>query len=129
MRKILSVLAFGACAVLVAPAARAQDHVVGRTDLSARLSAAEQARQHDQAAVDRFLATPEARSAAAAVGADTSRLSAGVATLGDGELRELALRADALQGDTVAGLDNDIRTLLMIFLIVAIVILVLQAVD
>ena len=37
--------------------------------------------------------------------------------------------AEALQSDPVAGLDDDIKTLLIIFLIVAIVILVLQAVD
>jgi hypothetical protein len=39
------------------------------------------------------------------------------------------VRAQALNADPVAGLDQDIRTLLVIFLIVAIVILVLQAVD
>ena len=128
IRKTLAVMAFGA-ALLLAQTARAQDHVVGSADLNARLSAAETARQADRATVDQFLASPEARAAAAALGADATRLRAGVATLGDNELAQLALRADALQSDAVAGLDNDIRTLLIIFLIVAIVILVLQAVD
>ena len=128
IRKTLAVMAFGA-ALLLAQTARAQDHVVGSADLNARLSAAESARQADRAAVDQFLASPEAQAAAAAVGADATRLRAGAATLGDNELAELALRVDALQGDAVAGLDNDIRTLLIIFLIVAIVILVLKAVD
>jgi hypothetical protein len=128
IRKTFTVMAFGA-ALLFAQGAVAQDHVVGSSDLSARLSAAETARQADRDTVDRFLATPEAQAAASAVGADAARLRAGVATLGDSELAELALRVGAVQGDPVAGLDNDIRTLLIIFLIVAIVILVLQAVD
>jgi hypothetical protein len=128
IRKTLAVMAFGA-ALLFAQTARAQDHVVGSADLNARLSAAETARQADRATVDRFLGSSEAQAAAAAVGADATRLRAGVATLADNELAELALRVDALQFDPVAGLDNDIRTLLVIFLIVAIVILVLQAVD
>ena len=128
IRKTLAVMAFGA-ALLLAQSAQAQDHVVGSADLNARLSAAETARQADRATVDRFLGSPEAQAAAAAVGADATHLRAGVATLADNELAELALRVDALQGDAVAGLDNDIRTLLIIFLIVAIVILVLKAVD
>jgi hypothetical protein len=128
IRKTLAVMAFGA-ASLLSQTALAQDHVVGSAELSARLSAAETARQADRATVDRFLASPQARAAAAAVGADATRLRAGVATLADAELAELALRVDALQGEPVAGLDDDIKTLLIIFLIVAIVILVLQAVD
>ena len=128
IRKTLAVMAFGA-ASLLSQTALAQDHVVGSAVLDARLSAAETARQADRATVDRFLASPEARAAAAVVGADATRLRTGVATLADAELAELALRVDALQGDPVAGLDDDIKTLLIIFLIVAIVILVLQAVD
>ena len=128
IRKSLALMAFGA-ALLVAQTAPAQDHVVGSSDLTARLSAAESARQQDQAAVNDFLSTPEARTAAGAVGADTGHLRAALATLGDSELALLAARVDALQGDPVAGLDSDIRLLLMIFLIVAIVILVLKAVD
>src|SRR5262245_54727350 len=97
--------------------------------MSARLGAAEAARQRSLASVDRFLASPEAARAASSVRADVGRLRAGLGTLSDAELADLAARADALRADPVAGLDDDIRTLLIIFLIVAIVILVLQAVD
>jgi hypothetical protein len=79
--------------------------------------------------VDRVLSSPRAEAAAAAVGADLGRVRAAVATLSDEDLADVAARAAALQTDPVAALDSDIRTLLMIFLIVAIVILVLQAVD
>lgn len=126
IRKALLV-ALAAAPLLAAPAV-AGDHVVSQQDMLARLESAESARQRDLAAVDRFLSGPEAAAAAASVRADVSRLRAGLGTLGDAELAELAARVDAL-ADPVAGLDQDIRTLLIIFLIVAIVILVLQAVD
>ena len=70
-----------------------------------------------------------AQAAAATVGADLDKLRMAVPTLGDDELRDLAARAAALDSDPAAGLDSDIRMLLLIFLVVAIVILVLQAVD
>ena len=129
MRKTLALLALTAAPLLAAGQALAQDHVVTTQDLSARLGAAETARQRDLGTVDRFLGAPEAVSAAASVHADVGRLRAGLGALSDPELADLAARVDALQADPVAGLDQDIRTLLIIFLIIAIVILVLQAVD
>jgi hypothetical protein len=130
MRKSLAVLA----AALIATSAlsspvRAQEHVVAPAAAQARLADAAAQRVHQLAVVDAVLASPEAVAAAASLGQDAQRLRAAVPALGDRELRDLAARAEALQADPVAGLDNDIRQLLIIFLIVAIVILVLQAVD
>jgi hypothetical protein len=124
----LAIVALAALPLLAAGPALAQDHVVNSQDMAARLSAAQASRQHDLAAVDRFLVSPEAQAAAASVRADARRLRDGLGALSDQDLAQLAARADAL-ADPVAGLDQDIRTLLVIFLIVAIVILVLQAVD
>ena len=129
IRKTLALLAVTGALALSGGRALAQDHVVGSQDLSARLGAAEAARQRNLGAVERFLASPEAVSAASRVQADMDRVRANVGTLSDADLAELAARVDALQANPVAGLDDDIRTLLIIFLIVAIVILVLQAVD
>ncbi len=128
IRKILALLALTAVPLLAAGQALAQDHVVTTQDLSARLGAAETARQRSLGTVDRFLGSSSAVSAAASVHADMGRLRAGLGSLSDPELAGLAARVDALQADPVAGLDQDIRTLLIIFLIVAIVILVLRAV-
>ena len=129
IRKTLALLAASAALALSAGPALAQDHVAGAQDLSARLGAAESARQRSLESVGRFLASPEAVSAGARVQADLDRVRANVAALSDADLADLAARVDALQMSPVAGLDDDIRTLLIIFLIVAIVILVLQAVD
>ena len=128
IRKTFALLAVAAAPFVAAGPALAQDHVVTAQDLSARLGAAETTRQRDVGAVDRFLGSAEVASAAASVHADVGRLRAGLGSLSDPELADLAARVDALRADPVAGLDQDIRTLLIIFLIVAIVILVLQAV-
>jgi len=80
-------------------------------------------------AVDRVLASPEAAQAASSVGTDIAAVRAAVPALSDAELADLYVRAAALETDPVAGLDPDIKMLLTIFLIVAIVILVLRAVD
>jgi hypothetical protein len=128
MRKTLTVLSL-ALASLLAGQAMADDHVVSSAAAAQRLQEASAAREQGLATLDRALASPAAASAAAAVGADTSALRAALPTLSDAEIADLAARAAVLDTDPVAGLDDDIRTLLIIFLIVAIVILVLQAVD
>lgn len=128
MRKTLTVLSL-ALVSLLAGTAMAADHVVSPAAAAERLQAAAAAREQGLAAVDRALASPVAARAAATVGADTKALRAALPTLSDAEIADLAARAAVLDTDPVAGLDDDIRTLLIIFLIVAIVILVLQAVD
>jgi hypothetical protein len=128
MRKTLTVLSV-ALASLVAGQAIAEDHLVSREAARERVMDATAQRARSLATIDAALSSPQAAQAAAAVGADTSRLRAALPTLSDAEIADLAARADALQSDPVAGLDDDIKTLLIIFLIVAIVILVLQAVD
>jgi hypothetical protein len=128
MRKIImfASLAFSS---LLAGQALAGDHLVSREAARDQVQQAASQRERSLATLDAVLSTPTAARAAASVGADTERLRAALPTLTDQEIADLAARADALQADPVAGLDDDIRTLLIIFLIVAIVILVLQAVD
>ncbi|HEY7413474.1 MAG TPA: hypothetical protein VII13_22225 [Vicinamibacteria bacterium] len=122
-------LAVFSLAVLLGTSATADDHLVTLEAAQARLAAAEAERQGDLARVEAALGSPLAREAAAMVGADVATLRAALPGLTDHELRDLAARAALLETDPVAGLDQDIRLLLIIFLIVAIVILVLQAVD
>jgi len=129
MRKSLA-----AVVALVALAAAdrvfAQEHLVTQAEAQARLAEAGAARQGDLAFVDRVLSSPQAAAAARSVGADLDAVRRAAPTLTDAELREIAARAAALDRDPVAGVsDSDIRWLLYIFLIVAIVILVIKAVD
>lgn len=131
MRKSLAAAVVVAVVALVAAdRALAQEHLVTSTAAQARLAEAEAARQHDLAVVDGALSTPEAIAAAKAVGADLDGVRRMTPTLSDSELRDLAARAAAAENDPVAGAsDSDLRWLLYIFLLVAIVILVLKAVD
>jgi hypothetical protein len=128
MRTSLAVAA-ALAVILAAPPAFAQDHLLGRDTAQARLVAAAAERRQDLDAVDRLLATPEAARAASSVGVDIAAVRATVPSLSDAELADLSARAAALEADPVAGLDHDIKLLLEIFLIVAIVILVLRAIG
>jgi hypothetical protein len=128
MRTSLAVAAAMA-AILSAPPAFTRDHLLGRDTAQARLAAAAAERRHELDAVDRLLARPEAARAASSVGVDIDAVRARVPSLSDAELADLSARAAALEADPVAGLDHDIKLLLEIFLIVAIVILVLRAID
>lgn len=127
MRRILAICM--ALTTLPLGAAAAEDHVVPPQAVEARLAEAAGARARDLADVDHVLSSPEAASVAGAAGADVGRLKAAAATLTDEELRDLALRARALETDPTAGLSRDVDQLLVIFLIVGIVILLIKAVD
>ncbi len=108
---------------------RAAEHLVSPDLAQQRLAQQAQGRAADLDRVQELLASPEAAATAERLHVDLARAQAGAAVLGDSELRDLAQRARALDRDPAAGLDSDVRQLLVIFLIVAIVILVLQAVD
>ena len=75
-----------------------------------------------------MLSTAEARRASSALGVDIRQVQGAAAALTDRELRDLAVRASALDADPAAGLSRDVDQLLVVFLIVAIVILVIKAV-
>lgn len=108
---------------------QAADHLVTDQARAERLDAAAAQRQDDLATLHAVLDGAVASQTVARLGVSRERVQAGVATLSDHELRDLAARAQSLQGDPAAAIDADIKDLLVIFLIVAIVILVLQAVD
>jgi hypothetical protein len=122
-------LALAAVAALVAGNAFAQDHLLSRDAAQDHLAAVTQDRRQALDTVDRALATREAARAASSVGVDIAAVRAAVPALSDAELADISARAAALESDPVAGLDHDIKLLLEIFLIVAIVILVLRAID
>ena len=124
MLVVMSMFTFAA-----APQGRAEGHLVNPQDIAQRLSERSAERASNLAAVQQVLATPQAAEAMRTLGANPSDVRAGVATLSASELQDLAARARTLNVDPVAGLSSDVNTLLVVFLIVAIVILVITAVD
>jgi hypothetical protein len=126
MRKGLSVL--GATLLLLGGRAFADDHLVSPDAAASHLRVAALTRQADLVAVERVLSTPAARRASSALGVDIQQVRGAASGLTDRELRDLAVRASALDIDPAAGLSRDVDQLLVVFLIVAIVILVIKAV-
>jgi hypothetical protein len=117
-----------AAGLLTAPGS-AQEHLVSPEAADARLAGAAAQRSHDVATLEAALSHPVAARTAATLGANLDTVRQAVPTLSDAELRDLARRAEALRSDPVAGLDHDIELLLIVFLVVAIVILLIQAAD
>ncbi len=115
--------------LLVTAPLRAQDHLVSSSDVNARLAASTAARALDRDAVEQLLARPETEVVAKALGTDVGRVKAAVASLDDRELADLAVRAAALERDPAAGHERWMNDFLVIFLVVAIVVLVLNAVN
>jgi len=108
---------------------QAGEHLVSQAAASQRLRSAAEQRTADLATLRSTLLDPEVSAAARRLGYDAGRLAGNAAVLSSEELRDLAVRSERLRLDPAAGLDSDVRQLLIVFLIVAIVILVLQAVD
>ena len=125
----LTATALIAALVFAAGTARADDHLASQAEASQRLAAAAQAGAAERASLARVLATQDAERTARQLGVDIRDVRGAAATLTEAEARELAERASALRSDPGAGLSHDVDHLLVVFLIVAIVILVLKAVD
>lgn len=110
-------------AMLLVPApGSAQDHLVTSEDLQARFAAVAAERAENLRTVEAALSSPAAAEAAALVHADLGRVRAGVSSLTDEELRDVAARAKLLTVDPVAGAN---AVLLVLAVIGAAVLLIL----
>lgn len=110
------------------PTLQAQTHVVSPADLHKELLSATQVRQRNLVKATLLFESDAARKALKSAGMDSERVRTAVSTLTDAELSRLASRADKLQSDFAAGqLSN--RDLLLIVIGLAIVILIIVAVD
>ena len=125
-----SAVTYAIVALCLGPGPASAGHLVESRAVSAQLEAAAAARTRDVQAVERALSTPQAGAAAHALGVDLRDLRAGIPSLADEELRDLGRRAALLDQDPVSGrLDPDLNDVLVVFLLVAIVAVVLAAVD
>jgi hypothetical protein len=95
--------ALAAAAALLAPAARAEEHLLAPEAARERLREAERTRQDDLTALTALIASDEGAAVLAAAGLDAARVNASLQALDDAELRELAARTSALRTDPVAG--------------------------
>ncbi len=111
------------------PLMAGSNHLVSPELAQERIAGASEARGADLARVESALSTPQAARTAASMGVDIRGVRSAATTLTDAELHDLAARSSALDVDPASGLTHDVDELLVIFLVVAIVILVIKAVD
>jgi hypothetical protein len=130
MRKPCAILTLAAAAMLAAsPIAGAEDHLVSRGAVDARLAEAAAERARNLASLDAALASEGAGKAAASAGIDLKQVRSSLTLLSDSDLRDLSRRAAALSSDPVAGHYGDAEGLVYLMLLVVIVIFLLRAVQ
>lgn len=119
------------CAVLgaclgVMPGAMAEDHVVPRTELHAKIAAASETRRMHLAQTEKFLALEPVQETLRRLKIDRTQLQKSAALLSDDELARLAARADQARADIAAGaLSNQELTYIVIALAAAVLVLVI----
>jgi hypothetical protein len=111
----------------VPPSLRAQQHVVRPTDIQKELVNATETRRQNRDKVRELFSSKRAQKALKRAGMDPAQVKAGVATLSDAELAQLAARSDKLREDFAAGRLSD-RDLLIILVGIAVIILIIVAV-
>ncbi len=115
-------------AILIFPSnLLAQSHVVSPSELQKQVVSASQLRQRNLETVRQFLSSPAAEKALKTARMDLTQVKNAVSTLSDGELAQLASRAQKAQDDFAAG-DLSERDLLLIILGIAALILIIVAV-
>jgi pyruvate/2-oxoglutarate dehydrogenase complex dihydrolipoamide acyltransferase (E2) component len=111
--------------VLVSPgAAYSQEHVVTPAELQKDVLKSANARQADEARLERFLATPQAREAMRQAKVDYETVQSGVRMLSDAEVARLAARADKAQKDFAAGGIGSAELLIIIIALIVIIVVI-----
>jgi hypothetical protein len=115
--------------LLMAPAARAQDHVIGTVDLEKAVQQRVSQERSDRAAIVSLLRRAEVRDVAAKAGLSLETAEAAVTTLQGEELRELASQARSVHNDLAGGASTVVISTTTIILVLLIIILVVLIAD
>jgi len=106
----------------------AQEHVVSSKDLHRDLVAAAQARQGNQAKVQKFFSSEQATKALKSANLPYQKVQKAVSQLSDAELARLAATTEKVQNDFAAGALTNLQiTYIIIALATAVIILVIIA--
>lgn len=124
MRKPCAILMLSSMLFAV-PIARADDHLVSREAVTARMKEANAERARNLANVNGVLSSPSAKRVAARAGVDLDQVRRSLPRLSDSDLRDLSRRAAALGSDPAAGHYDDAEDALVFVIVVAAAALVL----
>jgi hypothetical protein len=126
VRRSLAVLL---AALLVAPAAQAQTHVIAKSALSHAVQQQVSQDQADRAAIVSLLQRAEVRQIASQAGLSLEKAAAAVSTLNGQDLRDLASQARQVQNDLAGGASTVVISTTTIIIILLLVILIVAIAD
>ena len=129
MRIVRRTLAVVLAALLIAPAAQAQSHVIGKSALSQAVQERVGQEQADRDAILSLLQRAEVRQIASNAGVSLEKAEAAVATLGGEDLREIASQARTVQDGLAGGASTVVISTTTIIIVLLLVILIIAIAD
>jgi hypothetical protein len=126
VRRFLAVLL---SILIVAPAAHAQNHTVGRAALELAVQQRVSQEQADREAIVSLLNRSEVRQVAARAGLSLEKVEAAVSTLHGDDLREVASQAREVNNDLAGGASTIVISTTTIIIVLLIVILIVVIAD
>ena len=129
MKIVRRSLAVILAALLVAPAAQAQTHVIAKSALTQAVQERVSQDQADRAAILSLLERTEVRQIAQQAGLSMGTAQAAVSTLQGQDLRDLASQARQVNNDLAAGASTIVISTTTIIIVLLIVILIVLVAD
>jgi hypothetical protein len=129
MRIVRRSLAVLLAALLVAPAAQAQTHVIAKSALAQAVQERVAQDQADRDAILSLLARVEVRQIAAKAGVSLEKAQAVVSTLQGQDLRDLASQARQVQNELAGGASTVVISTTTIIIVLLIIILLVALAD
>ena len=129
MRIVRRSLAVILAALLVAPAAQAQTHVVGKKALTQAVQERVSQDQADRDAILALLTRTEVQQIAARAGLSLEKAQAAVSTLQGQDLKDFASQARQVNNDLAGGASNIVISTTTIIIVLLIIILIVLIAD
>ena len=129
MEIVRRTLAVFLVALLIAPAARAQTHVIAKSGLAQAVQERISQDQADREAILSLLQRADVRQIAANAGLSLEKARAGVSTLDGQQLREVAAQARQVNNDLAGGASTIVISTTTIIIVLLIVILIVLIAD
>lgn len=129
MRIVRRLLAVTLALLLVAPAAQAQNHVMGKAALARAVADRVSQDQADRDAILSLLQRSEVKTIAAKAGLSVERAATGVSMLQGDDLRDLASQARQIQNDLAGGASNIVISTTTVIIVLLIIILIVLIAD
>lgn len=129
MRIVRQSLAVCLAVLFMAPAAGAQNHVIGKSALDKAVQSRVSRDQADREAIASLLQRREVREVAARAGLSMEKAEAAVATLQGDDLRQIASQARQVQNDLAGGASTIVISTTTIIIVLLLVILIVAIAD